>query len=143
MNEREICPQEPMILAARRDGRRDDALTKHLENCASCQDADELAVLMRHMAAMPIEKPHPDPEVIWMMAQLSKPRPRWTPQMVLGIAALAASAIAGMSAWSSIAGYVSRFVPPHAMAVVPLLASCIVAAGLSAVALTTNHLLDD
>src|SRR2546421_4505538 len=78
---------------------------------------------------------------IWMMAQISRPRTPWTSQTFIEIAVLAASAAIAVLGWPSIAGYVSGFVPQREMNLVPGLASCVVAAGLAAVAFTTRNLL--
>ena len=143
MNERELCSHELQILSARREGRWDEGLAQHLESCASCQVADAMASWMRHLADVRVEKPAPDPEVIWMMAQLTKTRAPLTSRTVAGIAALTASAFLAILSWSSIAGYVSSLVPPGAMSLVPVVVSCVIAVGLGAVALTTSDLLTD
>jgi hypothetical protein len=143
-NEQEICLREPMILAARAEGRRDDASAQHLLTCASCREADALAVQMRQLIAVNVDKQPPAADVVWMMAQLSKPRrTRWTVETWRGLAGLGASALLASMLWPAIQGYLSSLLPMQMMTIVPMLVSAIVATALAVIALRTQGLLTD
>lgn len=139
MKEPEVCPQEHAVVAARREGRSSTALTAHLAECASCREADRVADWMRGLAATPIEKPLPDADVVWMMAQVSKPpRLRLDMRILEGVAPLALAALLVVWNWSLIESVIGGLVPMRAMGLVPLLVSCFGAAILAAVALATE-----
>ena len=139
MNEQEICPQEPMILATRAEGRRNHVSAQHLLACASCREADALAAGMRQLIAVNIDKRPPAADVVWMMAQLSKPiRTRWTVETWKGLAGLVTSALLTSMAWPAIQGYLSSIVPIQMMTIVPMLASALVATSLAVIAFRTH-----
>jgi len=135
MSESHACPQEPLILVETVFS-LSEALTLHVRHCASCQEARVLAAQMRQLVAPCTAQP-PAADVIWLIAQLSKPRTPWTLEVGKGVVVLAASALAAAWSWPTIVGYVSRVVPESAMLAVPFLSSCVVAAALAAVAATT------
>jgi hypothetical protein len=142
--EPEVCSQEPMILAARAEGRPDDWSTQHLLTCASCREADALSVRMRQLIAVHVDKRHPDADVVWMMAQLSKPpRTRWLVETWKGLAQLAACALLAAIVWPALQQYLSGLLPMRLMAMVPMLVSAIVATALAAIAFRTSGLLID
>jgi hypothetical protein len=144
MNELETCPEESTIIAARREGRWSDALTAHLVRCASCREVDALVTWMLRTSAMSVEKPLPDADVVWMMAQVSnRPRLRLDSHVLGGIASLVISTLLAVSSLPVIQGIIGGLVPPRAMSLVPLLVSCVVAAGLAAVALKAGRLLTE
>ena len=143
-SEQEICPQEPMILAARAAGRFDDSIAQHLSTCESCREADALALRMRRLITIHVEKRPLDADVIWMMAQLSKPtRTRWTSEAWKGFSGLAAAALLASAAWPAVQGYLSSLLPIRMMAIVPMVVSVIVATVLAVIAFRTNGLLTD
>jgi hypothetical protein len=143
-NEQEVCPQEPMILAARAEGRRDDASERHLMTCASCREADALAVRMRQLIAVNVDKRPPAADVVWMMAQLSKPpRTRWTAETWQGLAGLGTSALLASMGWPAMQRYLSGLVPMQMMTIVPMLASALVATALAVSAFRAHGFLTD
>ena len=143
-SEREVCPQEPMILAARAEGRWDDSLAEHLSTCPSCREADALSIRMRELIEVHVDKQPPAADVVWMMAQLSKPpRTRWTSEIWKGLAGLAVSALLAAMAWPALQEYLSNILPMRMMTVVPMLVAGIVATTLAAIAFGSRGLLTD
>jgi len=136
MSDSNICPQEPRILASIGDAMSKD-LSRHLRECLSCQEAKALADQMRQLATRHIAAPPPDPDIIWVMAQLSKPHTPWTRETIGSIAALAASALLAVWMWPTITGYLSAIVPKSAETANTFLTSCIVAAAIAGVAFRT------
>ena len=133
MNNTETCPFELRVLSAI-GGPINDALRLHLESCSSCHEVKQIAETLRQFAARPIATLPPDPDVIWMMARLSKPRGRWTSEVRAGIAALVASVLLAVWMWSPLSAYLSILVPKSAANTNALLTSCIIAAAIAAVA---------
>jgi len=143
-SEREVCPQEPMILAARAEGRRDDSLAEHLSTCPSCREADALSVRMRQLITVHVDKQPPAADVVWMMARLSQlPRTRWTAEVWKGLAVLAVSALLAAMAWPALQEYLSNILPMRMMTLVPMMVACIVATALAVIAFRTQGLLTD
>jgi len=133
MNTPHTCPLESQVLSAI-GSTMSEPLVRHLESCSSCMEAKGIAEKMRQLASRHIATPPPDPAIIWMMGQLSKPPVRWTREVFTGIAALAASALLAVLMWPAIADYLSGFVPKSAGTVNVFLTSCVVAAAIAGVA---------
>ena len=133
MNTPHTCPLELEVLATIGSTMSED-LSNHLKNCESCREAKTLAESLRRFAARAIPAPPPDPDIIWIMARLSKPPARWTSETVTGIAALVATAI-----WigPAISVYLSGIVPGSATTAHVFLTSCVVAAAIAGVAART------
>ena len=131
MNTPVTCPHEPEVLGA---SDRSELLNLHLQGCSSCREAIRLAEEMRQIARRHIATPPPDPDVIWMMARLSKPPRRWTPDVRSEIAKLVVAALLTVWILPAIAGYLTRIVPNTAADVNILLTACVAAAVIAAVA---------
>ena len=136
MNEPNTCPQEPLIRAAIGSTISED-LSRHLASCNSCQESKAIAERMRQLATRHIAAPPPDPDIIWVMAQLSKPHTPWTRETIGSIAALAASALLAAWIWPAIAGYLSSIVPKSGTTTNVFLTSCVVASAIAVVAART------
>lgn len=67
----ETCPNEPLVLAARRSGRWDADLSKHLEQCAVCTELSEVSECIRSLGSLPNESALPNPDLLWVRAQIS------------------------------------------------------------------------
>jgi hypothetical protein len=130
------CPQEPLLLASIGDV-VSESVTRHLESCTSCREAKDLAESLRQLAARHIAAPPPDPDVLWVVAQLSKPHSLWTPESIRSIAALAAVALLSVWFWPTISGYLSGMLPKSAPTANLFLTSCVVAAAIAGVAAKT------
>jgi hypothetical protein len=96
---------------------------------------------MRGLAATPIEKALPDADVLWTMAEISKPeRLRVDSRVLESIAPLAFAALLVMLNWSVIQSVISGLVPARVMGLVPLFVSCVGATIFGAMALKTEDL---
>jgi predicted anti-sigma-YlaC factor YlaD len=139
MNEQEICPQESKVLHARREGHWTEDIAQHIAVCSSCRETDRVASWMGRLATVPTEKPLPEADVLWMMAQTLKPeRLRLDRRFLESVAALAIGSLLVVLAWPVIQSIVSSLVPASAMFLVPLLVPCVAAAGLGMVAVKSG-----
>ena len=139
MNEQEICPQESKVLQALREGHWTEDLASHIAACSSCREAERVARWMRRLAAVSTQKPLPDADALWMMAEVLKPeRLRLDRRFLESIGALAIASVLVALGSSGIRNIVGSVVPSSAMDLVPLLASCVAAAGLVMVAVKSG-----
>jgi hypothetical protein len=66
----ETCPYEALVSAARRSGRWDADLSKHLEQCPICTEASEVSDSIRGLGPLPSMRALPDPDWLWVRAQI-------------------------------------------------------------------------
>ena len=132
MSDSNTCPQEPLILAAI-GNEMSESDARHLENCSSCREARSLAENMRQLATRHIAALPPDPDIIWVMAQLSKPHTHWNRETIGSIAVLAASALLALWISPAVAGYLLGIMPTSDPTANIFLTSCIVAAAIAGV----------
>jgi predicted anti-sigma-YlaC factor YlaD len=139
MSDEQICPQESRVLQARREGRWSEDLAAHLAACPSCREAERVATWMRRLAVVPTEKSLPDADMLWMMAQASRPeRLHLNARFLESLGALTIAAVLMALAWSVVHNIIGNLVPAGAMDLVPLLVSCVAASGLAIVAISSG-----
>jgi hypothetical protein len=66
----ENCRYEARVLAARRSGRWEPELAQHLDTCPACVELTEVANLIGGLGSVPEGAPLPDPDVLWIRAQI-------------------------------------------------------------------------
>src|SRR5262245_7168088 len=139
MSEQEICPQEWKVLRARREGHWTEDLAAHIAACSSCRETDRVASWMRRLAVVPAQKPLPEADALWMMAQTSIPEPLRLDQRFLeSVETLAIGSVLVVLAWAVMRTVVGNMVPAAAMGLVPVFVSCVAAAGLGVVAVKSG-----
>lgn len=145
----ETCPNEPLVLAARRSGQWDADLSKHLEHCAICTQLSEVSDCICSLGSLPDESPLPDPDLLWMRAAISAGENaaaaalrRWMLAQLLRYGLLCAGVawflLGSMNAEgpvfdASVQGFASPFVDPvgnAAISALAALATALVTAGL-------------
>jgi len=131
---------EKSILSNLGSDRRDEALANHLNRCAYCQDSVAIANWLRQLEDVPVQPVPPDPEVIWMMSRITQSSRRLTIPFWDGIAAILFAAFIAVLLWSPVEKFIARIVPLQSMLLVVFLVSCVIAAGMTAVALNTEAL---
>jgi hypothetical protein len=130
MSEEKICSRE---------GRWSEDLAAHMETCSSCREADRAAVWLRQLSVVPMRKPLPEAQALWLIAEASKPeRLRLRARFLESLGALAIAAVVVVMAWSVIQHVVGSLVPSGAMWLVPLFVSGTAAAGLAAAAISSG-----
>lgn len=69
------CSEESATARAVRSGERSESLEAHLRECAICRDVQEAALWMQSLSADGgAPEDLPDPQVLWLRAQLSRRR---------------------------------------------------------------------
>jgi hypothetical protein len=66
----ETCVHETAVLNARRSNSWDDNLLRHFYECSTCQDAVRAAQWIQNAAALPQVTLLPDPDVVWIRANV-------------------------------------------------------------------------
>jgi hypothetical protein len=66
----ETCANETLVLAARRAGRWTPDLLRHLRECAACSEVAEVAESIGNLGSLVAAPPLPDPDWLWMRAQI-------------------------------------------------------------------------
>ena len=65
------CPHEADVLQAARAGEANESLRDHAADCARCRDLLQVATFMKKLdAAEEKQAPLPDPELVWLKAQV-------------------------------------------------------------------------
>ncbi len=88
------CPPEEKVLEAVRSGDWEESLRSHVHQCVSCEEIASTAEWMQSLAASAeSESPLPDPELVWLKAQISRQqasrerRVRFVKTSIQGVAA--------------------------------------------------------
>lgn len=114
------CRYEQEVLRAADEDRWTDALRAHVRDCADCAAALDVAPWMSKLAAEDLrERPLPDPQVVWLKAQLLRntimvdraARPMKAFQLVSYVVVAAGWAALMMSNWTSIERWLHGFTP--------------------------------
>lgn len=66
----ETCPHESAVAVSSRSGEWDDAMLAHLHECPICTEVERVSALMRSMALQADRAALPDPDLIWIQAQI-------------------------------------------------------------------------
>jgi hypothetical protein len=114
------CRYERDVLRAADENNWSDALRAHLRECADCNAAVDVAPWMAKLAAEDLrERRLPDPQVVWLKAQLLRntimveraSRPMKAAQLISYIVVAAGWAALMMSNWTRIEQWIHSFTP--------------------------------
>jgi len=114
------CRYERDVLRAADDNTWTDALRAHLRECPDCNAAVDVAPWMAKLAAEDLrERPLPDPQVVWLKAQLLRntimveraSRPMKAAQLISYVVVAAGWAALMTSNWTKIEGWLRNFTP--------------------------------
>jgi hypothetical protein len=112
----QTCPHEAAVLEARRSGQWAASLSAHFDSCPHCREAARLASWVRTLAEIPVHRPLPDPDLLWIKSRLFSRQAavdRAMQPLVLGdtlaravVGAFAAAWLA--LSWPGMLGYAAR-----------------------------------